>query len=102
MSPSLNIHNVLAKIAARWLFGALSKSELQATRDKLLGIMRDAEDTLSQSEWQELTALADSSRASPGKPPPPRLVALLRQALGTVGLALWADAHSPSRAPPDP
>jgi hypothetical protein len=100
---SFNIYAFLATVATRALFSIRPGTpDYQTVRQALLGIMNDAGDALSTDEWQEVSSLASTARASPKKPPPKRLVELLAQALGTVGLQRWAATQSPSGAPSDP
>jgi len=87
---------VLALKAASEFFATHTHHVRRAIRGELAALLPAAVDLLEPAEQGELAGLA---RASPRKPAPPRMVELLRRALGMQGMGAWADSQVPPVAP---
>src|SRR5260221_12180661 len=90
---------VLALKAASAFFATHTHHVRRAIQSDLAGLLPAAVDLLEPAEQNELAAEAALARASPKKPAPPRMVELLRRALGMQGMGAWADAQVPPVAP---
>ncbi len=90
---------ILALKAANLFFQGQTRRVRRAIQDDFGAVLPIAVKELEAAEQRELAVLAGLARASPKRPAPPRMLELLRRALGKYGMGVWADALSPPVAP---